>query len=220
MSGRGLENQVGLHRRQQPCALRKLDVELAGAPARIAHHHPHAGVGRGLERPPHERRRGRQIDALHHFERLGIEIVLRGQNPRARRLDRAAGVEMHLRMDVERVVGGDDRLRRLVHAAVDDQAERAVRAVLGQQHDGLREVGIEHLRHRHQQDRGERGVRHAFDTISLQPGAASAARCRSSRTCWGSARRPARRGVEADFDRLLRRTVGHRLAFVKPQSRS
>ena len=78
-------------------------------------------------------------------------------------------------MDVERFVGGDDRLGRLVHAAIQHQAERAVRAVLGEQHDGLGKVGIEHLRHRHQQDGGERGVRHFLNTSSVRLPALSSA---------------------------------------------
>ena len=69
-------------------------------------------------------------------------------------------------MNGERFVGGDDRLRRFVHAAVQDQPERTMRAVLGEQHDGLGKVGIEHLRHRYQQHGGERRVRHT--SILLQ----------------------------------------------------
>ena len=88
-----------------------------------------------------------KVDAFHDFERLGIEIFPGGENPRPRRLDRAAGVEMHLGMDVERLVGGHDRNRRLVHAAIQHQPERAVGAVLREKNHGLREIGIDHLRH-------------------------------------------------------------------------
>jgi hypothetical protein len=86
-------------------------------------------------------------------------------------------------MNVERLIRGDNRAGRLIHATVQHQPERAVGAILGEQDDRLGEIRVEHLRHGHQQNRGEGCVRHAFDTNSLRPSAVSPRPSRAAAAC-------------------------------------
>src|SRR5436190_2223783 len=64
---RGLENQVELHRRHQPRALRELDIELPGAPSGIANDHAGAGIRIRFERAADDRRRCGQVDTRQHL---------------------------------------------------------------------------------------------------------------------------------------------------------
>ena len=94
----GFENQVRL--RPAPAATRPARARRRAGPRPSPHSRPPCARrdrARDSSVLPHQRRRRRQIDAGHHFERLGIELRLGGQDPRARRLDRPAGVEVHLR---------------------------------------------------------------------------------------------------------------------------
>src|SRR5690606_29988537 len=196
---RRLEDDVGTGRHGEPRVARDLFLELARPPAGVAERHQHplrpAAAGDGLEHVLRRReaelaadRDGRvpfadrlvQHEATVHLDRTAVEHRRTGE-----------------RRDLELQVDALEQRRQIdLHRPVDDEAQRALRTVLGDEHDRAPEVRVGHVGHGDQELVGQVG-RQLFAHASIVKGRTGRHNPRSPRCSSQAMVR------EAEFDSVL-----------------
>ena len=151
--GGNLEDQIELDRRDEPRRCGQLRVELPRSPAGVAGEHVRASRQRTRrQHAAQQHRRRRQIQP--GAERLRARRLgrLGREDPAALRLDRAADEQRQI-VRARRPAARDARPRRptISDGRLTTRPNAPSVACSHEQHDRLREVRIEQLRHREQQ---------------------------------------------------------------------
>ena len=160
LNGRVAEYRFGVRRQHVPIAARHLAVKLPRRPSRIAGVHAHGGSGAPLvHRVDENLSAGADVNVVNNVFGAAARSVGAQQDQQLVARHRPADVD-GIRALMQAADPGKHGGQLDVRPPVDDDAPRAPVAIVEQQHDGLREIGVpEMLAGDEKPARGQRRLR-------------------------------------------------------------